>query len=141
VSLPRRRVLSIGLQVGRMTADFPSFRYSKHGSLLVWRGNLQPMDSAPNYQVRIEYEVNGTKSRHPRIFIEDPPLRPDAPHTYSPGNICLYYPPDGTWTPNHFVSRTIVPLIAEWLAFYEIWKETGIWYGPEKQHGANKSEE
>lgn len=140
MSLPRRRVLSIGLQVARMAADFPSFHYSRHGCLLVWRGDLQPLDSSPNYQVRIEYEFNGTQSKHPRIFIEAPPLRPDAPHTYSPGHICLYYPPDGTWTPNQFISRIIVPLTAEWLAFYEVWKETGIWYGPEKEHDASKSE-
>jgi len=134
VPLPRTRVLSIGLQAGRMVSAFPSFRYSRHGDLLVWRGCLQPLECAPNYRVRIEYEFNGAKSRQPKAFIEAPPLRSDAPHRYSSGNVCLHYPPDGNWTPNHFVSQTIVPWTAEWLAFYEIWRKTGIWYGPEKEH-------
>lgn len=138
--LPKRKALSIGMQVGRMAADFPSFRYRRQGSLLTWRGELQPLYSSPIYQVLVEYKFNGGQSKHPKVFVLDPRLRSDVPHTYSPGHICLYYPPDGTWNPYLYISRTVVPLAAEWLAFYEIWKATGTWYGPEKDHGSSKSE-
>ncbi len=84
-----------------------------------YKGNLLPFDSSPKYQVRIEYAFNGTQSRHPRIFVEDSLLRPDAPHIYSPCHICLYHPPNGTWAAHSAIGFSVegagfeFPLIAE----------------------------
>jgi hypothetical protein len=37
-----------------------------------------------------------------------------------------------------YISETIVPWAALWLAFYEIWLDTDHWYGPEAPHTGAK---
>ena len=37
-----------------------------------------------------------------------------------------------------YVHETIVPWTAEWIVFYELWKITGEWLGPEAPHGAGE---
>jgi len=110
---------------------FPSFTYRRMGGPLTWRGPLQPRERSPLYDVRIARR----NPRPPQVTVVRPALDPRAPHRYPNGSLCLYYPKDQSWHPSRYIAETIVPWTAEWLLFYELWQETGTWWGPEAPHG------
>ncbi len=89
---------------------------------------------SPNYHIQIQYRY----LKMPRVWVLSPMLPSDAPHRYSDGSLCLYYPGDGSWTPALPIAQTFVPWTALWLAYYEIWLRTGRWYGLEVPHGQSK---
>ena len=130
----RHPPLSLLQQQKAMQADFPIFTFAyekqKGKRLPMWRGTLQPLETSPLYRIKVCYQLPKT----PQVWVLAPALRPDAPHRYSDGTLCLYYPRDGSWTPQTPLSRTFVPWTALWLAFYEYWLSTGTWYGPEVVH-------
>ena len=109
---------------------FPQFTYSWHQGRGVWRGALQPQSNGVTYQVRIAYKITD----RPRVKVLHPEIRQDAPHLYPGKELCLYYPADRTWHPGLPIASTIVPMAAEWLFFYELWMESGTWWGPEAPH-------
>jgi hypothetical protein len=39
-----------------------------------------------------------------------------------------------------FIHEKIIPWTAEWLVYYEIFKRTGQWIGPEAPHGSEEKE-
>lgn len=63
-----------------------------------------------------------------------PPLDPLAPHRYPDGTLCLFYPKDRSWGPRLLLADTIIPWAAEWLMFYELWQDTGVFLGQEAPH-------
>jgi len=134
----RSPALSLGQQILKMKRDFPDFHYTRHNNLPTWHGYLQPTSSSPNYRVKIIYQYDNYSSKAPRVWILTPDIRNSAPHRYSDLSLCLYYPPDRSWTPFIFISETIVPWTSMWLAFYELWLETDRWYGPEAYHNGQK---
>jgi hypothetical protein len=122
---------SIGHQVARMQRDFPSFRYQRASRIPTWTGSLQPFDTSPNYQIQVIYHV----PKSPRVWVVNPLLVQNAPHLYPQDrSLCLYFPKDRSWTADDYLSETIIPWTALWLAFYELWLITGEWYGPEAPH-------
>ena len=135
---PTRPAVTIGHQVAQMQRDFPRFRYSRRGNVPTWDGPLQPTETSPVYTVEIVYRSAGWHSKSPRVWVTSPEIRPNAPHRYSDGFLCLYFSREGSWTPGKFISQTIVPWAALWLAFYEIWLNTDHWYGPEVPHTGTK---
>jgi hypothetical protein len=134
----RSPALTIGLQVAKMQRDYPDFTYSRRNNLPTWLGVLQPTDVSPEYSVKIVYRFADQNSKSPRVWVESPEISPAAKHRYSDGSLCLYFPPDRSWTPNKFIADTIVLWTALWLAFYEIWLDTDHWYGPEAPHTGKK---
>lgn len=68
-------------------------------------------------------------------------LVPNAPHTYSEGNICLYYPGNFHWRQGMLIAGRIMQWTIAWIYFYEAWLETGVWFGPEVPHGESPKEE
>ena len=95
----------------------------------MWNGALQPSPYSTTYDVKIEYRLG----YHPKTWILRPQLEPNStgwlPHFFhDTETLCLYK--DGEWAPCMLLARTIVPWAAEWLFHYEIWKFTGLWYGP-----------
>lgn len=130
----RHLPLSLLQQQKMMQADFPGFTFAyekRNGKRLpTWRGTLQPFETSPFYRIKVCYQFSKT----PQVWVLAPTLRPDAPHCYRDDSLCLYYPRDGSWTPQFPLARTIVPWTALWLAFYEYWLSTGTWYGPEVVH-------
>jgi hypothetical protein len=109
---------------------------------------VSPTSIGEEYQFRLEYAERGG----PRVWIEDPPLRPRTPggtipHTYWNGSgssprPCLYHPSKGEWRPYNTIATTIIPWLFEWLFFYEIWHATGEWHGGgEHPSGNSKPEE
>jgi len=55
-------------------------------------------------------------------------------HVYKNGVLCLYYPPDDGLKNTDLISKKIIPWVAEWLLYYEIFLLTGKWKGPEAPH-------
>lgn len=125
--------IAIGRQILAMQSLFPQFDYRRVAQCPTWTGTVEPIDGT-RYTVKITYR----KPKPPRVWVIEPLVPDSAPHLYSDGSLCLYYPKDRSWTPKEFIAETIVPWTAEWLAFYEIWRITGKWYGPEAPHEGTK---
>ena len=60
------------------------------------------------------------------------------PHTYGPDQPCLFYPNSASWRSDMRLADKIVPWLSLWLAFYEMWRATGDWYGGGITHGELK---
>lgn len=104
-----------------MRDRFPQF-VLKHDSKrrLFWEGIL--MTNFGTYcQVTIEYPEN-YPYEHPASRVVHPPIRKDSPHLYSNGTLCVY--PEN-WDYKRCTAPAAVPLVAAWLAMYEIWLRTG----------------
>jgi hypothetical protein len=120
----------------------------------LWRGPLRP--NFMNYEVAIAYQAPLAVERanpfrqQPRVRVVSPILkqRPKdkegaLPHVYwdddtSPA-LCLFAPATGEWTPMSRLSETTVPWTIDWLACYEGWRATGVWYGG-GNHGTTQSQ-
>jgi hypothetical protein len=134
----RPPAIKLGLQIAKMKQDFPNFTYSRKKNVPTWYGPLQPTEDSPVYTAKIAYRFANRKSRPPKVWIVFPELHPDVLHRYPDKSLCLYYPHERSWTPYKFISETIVPWTALWLAFYEVWLDTDYWYGPEAPHKGKK---
>lgn len=98
--------------------------------LLTCRGFVQPTPISKPYYARIEYRIGLS----PRTFIEQPTLEsrdPNEaiPHVYGPNQPCVFHPAFGEWDSGYWLVRQVVPWLALWLLFYEIWLATGEWCG------------
>lgn len=125
--------ISIGKQILAMKSYFPQLKYRRVKQRPTWIGCLQPANDSQKYQIKIEY-----RSYRPKVWILSPSIDPHAPHRYPDKSLCLYYPKDRSWTCDEFIYKTIIPWVSEWLACYELWCITGIWYGPEAPHSGEK---
>jgi hypothetical protein len=78
--------------------------------------------------MRVTYAVG----EYPKVVVLYPALEPD-PHGYLPhfysreGCLCLHEADE--WDSSMLIATTIVPWATEWLAHYELWKQTGQWHG------------
>ena len=94
---------------------------------LVWTGRIQPTVRSITYTVRITMHLG----RRPDIIVLDPPLeRRDGealPHVFPGDKLCVYS--GDQWDPSKPLSTTVLPWMAEWLYFYELWLPTGTWFG------------
>lgn len=124
----------MALQTFHIAHRWPTFKRSGGARASVWRGQLQPSPAAPRYTVLLSYTLGHT----PTVRVEKPKLKPDAPHLYRGGNLCLYYPGDWLWHSGRIIADTILPWAASWLYFYELWLDTGEWLGPSAPHGLSE---
>lgn len=122
--------LSSAVQSVAVRRSFPGFAASFQKTTVTWKGELQPQAGSPVYKVSIRYRGGAL----PEIKVLRPQIRPDAPHLYSGGLLCLYWPKDRNWNHRKLVAETLIPWVAQWLLFYEIWLDTGEWLGPESPH-------
>lgn len=113
-------------------ANFTDFKLYSYGpSSGYWIGKLQPNNNGTIYSVKIEY----TQGIKPTVYVLEPRLYDNSPHRYSDRSLCLYYRYDMNYdNQKSLLSDTIIPWTAEWLYFYEIWTETGVWWGKEAPH-------
>ena len=129
-------MLSISIQADALRRYPTGEIADKKGDLLVWRweGKLSPLSMI--YTIKLVYRLG----RSPKVYVVSPKPLPLAkgeislPHVYDnvSQQICLYYNNEDKkkeWSPNKIIANTIVPWIAEWLYFYEIWQYTGVWTG------------
>ena len=98
---------------------------------LVCEGNIHPTVYSPFYEIRVVYRF----SQSPQVYILNPKIEIDAAtHFYKEGNLCLFYPKDEPWKSTFRVADKIIPWVAEWLVFYELYKIDGVWYGKSAPH-------
>ena len=112
--------------------EFPFLRCTLLNKKLTCSGRITPSEGCDTYQIRIDYFKGGT----PLVYIVDPPIEPTPEyHIYESGHLCLYDPRVSPWSTRMLLHQTIIPWTAEWLVFYELWRDTGEWKGPEAPHG------
>ena len=109
---------------------FPGFKARVSGAKLVAVGVIQPTPLSETYRVKIEYEV----ADFPRVWVLSPKLNTREgesriPHMYDQERLCLYLPGTGEWSPNLPLGQTVIPWIALWLHYYELWHATDEWLG------------
>lgn len=111
------------------------FRYTRIGATGIWDGSIRPIRGAPTYTIQIRYRVG----RLPQVFVLHPPLADNAPHLWSDRSLCLYWHAEWEWRSDRLLALSIVPWTADWLGYYELWKDTGRWLGP-SSHDHNGSD-
>jgi hypothetical protein len=123
------------VQIQSMKMHQPNFTfiYSKDG-ILIFKGQIQPSSIMPIYTITIEFRGDNM----PRVRVLSPTLVEKPPHYYHSLNcLCLYKPADFHWIGTKPICNYIIPWAKCWLYFYEVWKETGKWFGPEAEHDTN----
>lgn len=130
------RTVGIREQGAWVRSRYPDFTYKVSGGLLVCRGRVRPSPISQVYQVEIHYRVG----KWPRAFVQGGQLQPllpggKIPHTYGPAEPCLFYPSRQSWRSDMKLASTLIPWLCIWLAFYEMWRATGEWYGGGISHG------
>ncbi len=127
---PRRlHSRNLALQDYWINKLFPQFILHQDQHQRYWIGTLTSTHKHQVYTIKIDYNQES-----PKVFITHPQILNNSPHTYADNSLCLHYPPDHSFREDKFIAKTILPWTCEWLYFYEIWKETGVWWGPEAPH-------
>lgn len=124
-----RKQFGLREQAARIPLICPGFDYRIRDGQLIGTGSIRPAPLCRSYVFRLNYKLGDC----PKITILDPALRSRSdqdriPHTYSASEPCLFRP--GTdWDSSQCIAATIIPWLAMWLSFYEIWHATGEWLG------------
>ncbi len=130
------RTISIREQGVWIRSRYPGFHYKIVGGLLLSRGELQPAPVSRVYAVEVRYRIG----KWPKALVPDGQLQPlvpggRIPHSYGPAEPCLFYPSAQSWRSDMRLADTFIPWLCIWLAFYEMWRATGRWYGGGISHG------
>jgi hypothetical protein len=144
--------LSIAAQDRAIRRDWPFCTILAGADVGLWRGKVTALSA--DYEVSIVYvlqpEQDGFEYDHawfPEVRVLSPPIarRPEdpgkpIPHVYREGLdshpiLCLFDPLERGWWPDQLIAATILPLVADWLRFYEAWRATGVWTGGGREHG------
>ena len=123
-------VIHLFNQMKSIKTNFPQFEVKIKKDKLNVSGEIQPSPLHSNYEFTLVYQYG----RAPKIHIVSPKLKERAngekiPHVYSENRPCLYYPKSNEFFHDMMLSETIIPWLALWLYFYEIWLITGEWLG------------
>lgn len=137
------RALTAEQQISRMREEYPWFvALDPRPWIVLWRGPLTPY--ARTYGVQLLYcafslPLANIEAKTVHVEVVEPLLgrRPTEPETPIPHiwpnrvmperpRLCLHT--DGEWRPTMYIADTIVPWTIEWLAAYEAWRATGMWY-------------
>jgi len=103
---------------------------------LVCVGDVLPFEGAERYRIKVDYRYGDI----PRVRILKPLIEADSRiHTYGDGTLCLYDGRKEPWQRTYHLYDRIIPWVAEWLVFYEIFRLTGRWIGKEAQHSGQKT--
>ena len=115
-------------------------RLVQRGAFMVCEINRKSIRCETPYTICINYEQGWA----PRVWIVEPDLTmvQYLPHVYSQkfNQLCLFHKSNFQWSVNENIIDTIVYWSMAWFEFYESWKETGIWFGPEVDHALLKPE-
>lgn len=131
IKYPKPKSVTLDIQKYNIEQSFPEFKFFKNNKESYWIGKIQPTESSSIYTIKIIYKYK----KSPKVFVKKPTILQNSPHVYSDGSLCLYYPYDKNYNNKQsIIADTIIPWTAEWLYFYEIWLETGIWWGREAPH-------
>ncbi len=121
-----------------MKSLYPQFKVKRKDEFEIeFIGDLHVKPELPVYKVSITYRG----SNQPHVKVISPTLVPKPPHFYqNTGTLCLYSSENFNWTKEKLVAHNIVSWTAAWIYFYEVWLQTGTWYGPEAAHTINKTQ-
>lgn len=104
-----------------MQENYPQFVLKADAKKqLFWDGLLQT-NFGSLYRVNISYPETYPWQK-PKLDIVHPGLRRDSPHRFADGSLCIY--PDN-WNYKQATAPAAVPLVAGWLALYEVFLRTG----------------
>lgn len=133
----RKKYQEFIAQKYQIESNFPQFTCSIHNDTLKCCGLITPDES------REPYTVSVTRKRYysPKVFVKSPKINdPNSKiHRYNDGSLCLFDWREKPWKEHYRIDQKLIPWIAEWLVFYELYKETGEWLGPEAPHERNTS--
>ena len=126
--------IPIQTQLRKLVEDYPKSKGTLVKGKGLWYFTIKPTPKSEEYKLRISF----THGVYPVIEVVKPNnlvremKDADFNHIYRDSKhgkqmLCLYA--EGEWTPQKFISRTIVPWAAEWCYFYEVWLDTGKWLG------------
>jgi hypothetical protein len=123
------------VQIGAMKSRYPQFKARKRGQNdIEFIGDLKVRPLFPTYTVSLTYQG----SLRPLVKILKPELVADPPHFYKESKtLCLYHSKNYHWAKEKLIAKDIVSWTATWIYFYEVWLETGVWFGPEAKHDDN----
>lgn len=122
------------IQKALVEKHFPCFKCRLSHRHLRCDGLITPSKDCATYRIAISYPQDGV----PRVTIKDPQIAPSAAiHMYDSGELCLYEPKETPWRSSDHLHEKIIPWIAEWLVFYELYMICGKWLGPEAPHGSS----
>lgn len=128
----------LALQSILMRKHFPCFKCSLRRGVLECVGTITPCEDCDTYKIRIRLPRGGV----PRVRILDPEIKPSRKiHIYKEGDLCLYYYREQPWMDTDHLHEKIVPWTAEWLVYYELFRITGEWMGPEAPHDDEPKEQ
>lgn len=84
------------------------------------------------FRVRIEYEGGRC---HPRAYLFDPVITlATRKHVLGQRGICAHSPWEDAWKWDTNTVADFTDLVLIWLVKWNVWVDTGIWLGPEKDH-------
>jgi hypothetical protein len=130
-----RKIVSEKDLIGK---TFPSIHSQIKGLKLICRGWIQPSEHSARYKIEIEY----VPWNSPDIRILEPEIEINpSTHIYPNGNICLYDWREQPWLKSWHLHETIIPWLAEWLVFYELYILAGKWHGISAFHEGEKTQE
>ncbi len=135
-----KSVLGLYEQATRVRLIVGDFKYKvRHGQLL-GQGSMQPAPGCERYVFLLSYR----DGENPTVKIINPPLRcrsdqSEIPHTYDPDEPCLFRP-SIDWSNEQSLGSTIIPWLAAWLFYYEMWHATGEWLGGGEHPETNEDE-
>jgi hypothetical protein len=138
MGLVKSKPFNTDVQIWAMRSRYPNFRVKRKSELEIeFTGELHVKPELPTYKVSITYRG----SLSPMVKVISPDLVPDPPHFYKESKtLCLYHPENFKWAKEKLIANEIVAWTATWIYFYEVWLQTGIWYGPEASHDTIKSQ-
>lgn len=121
-----------------MRMRYSEFRHkrTKEG-YIEFSGILRVKPELPEYSISILYRQNIS----PEVRILSPKLDKNPPHYYKESQtLCLYHPKLFQWKKTRLVADEIMLWTAGWIYFYELWLQTGEWFGPNAHDGIVSSE-
>lgn len=122
--------INVARQAINVRRHCEDFVFRTKGDRLVGTGWIQPGILTERYHFRLYYRMG----QLPKIRILQPKLHKregsyvPIPHIYGPNEPCVFFP-EHDWRPWEYIGQTVVPWLAEWLYFYELWHATGEWLG------------
>lgn len=117
---------------------FPFLNSGIKGLELTCRGHIQPTEHSRSYRFEIHYAPWDS----PEVRVIDPKIEfTKGAHMYHNDTLCLFDWREQPWQRHWHLHQTIVPWMAEWLVFYELFLLTGKWRGKSAAHGPPEPED
>lgn len=126
----RKDYIDLVKQKNGIQKCFPHLKVDLRRNILWCHGALKPLDDK-EYQI----EIKETLHMNPKVWVIKPRIKQNFNiHMYKDRSLCLYYPfhPEAKKYIN--IAKYIIPWTSEWLIYYELYKEHGVWYGDESKH-------